>query len=132
VSAPDASFTVHDEALPDGSGVRRESHTPFCEGPKVKFLRPTLLLIFNEAHLRRAISRYAAYFNYWRPHRSLGQRAPCESTVHQFRPEGPSARSRPSTSWVDCITTIGVLHDGLYFCTPNLAVDHECFYPVQM
>jgi putative transposase len=42
------------------------------------------LLVFNESHLRRAIAR--TYFNYWRPHRSLGQRAPCESTVHQFRP----------------------------------------------
>jgi putative transposase len=40
------------------------------------------LIIFNETHLRRAISGYAAYFNYWRPHRSLGQRAPCESAVH--------------------------------------------------
>jgi putative transposase len=50
------------------------------------------LLIFNEVHLRRAISRYAAYFNYWRPHRSLGQRSPCESTVHQFRPRGANCK----------------------------------------
>jgi hypothetical protein len=61
-------------------------------------------------------TRDAAYFNYWRPHRSLGQRAPCESAVHQFRPEGPIAISRPIPSRVDCITSIGVLHDGLYFC----------------
>jgi transposase InsO family protein len=47
------------------------------------------ILVFNEAHLRRAISAYVVYFNYWRPHRSLGQRAPCESTVRQFRPRGP-------------------------------------------
>ena len=46
------------------------------------------MLVFNEAHLRRAISAYVVYFNYWRPHRSLGQRAPCESTVCQFRPRG--------------------------------------------
>jgi len=50
------------------------------------------LLIFNEAHLRRAISGYAAYFNYWPPHRSLGQRAPCGSTVHQFRPRGANRK----------------------------------------
>ena len=46
------------------------------------------LLIFNEAHLRRAISAYVVYFNYWRSHRSLGQRAPCEPAVRQFRPRG--------------------------------------------
>ena len=46
------------------------------------------LFVFNEAHLRRAISGYAAYSNYWRPHRSLGQRTPRESTVHQVRPRG--------------------------------------------
>ena len=33
-----------------------------------------------------------------------------------FDLEGLTARSRPSPSWVDCITSIGVLHDGLYFC----------------
>jgi len=46
------------------------------------------LLVFNEAHLRRGIAEYPAYFNYWRPHRSVGQCAPCEFTVHQFRPRG--------------------------------------------
>ena len=28
--------------LSDGSGVSREAHAPFCERPKVQFLRPTL------------------------------------------------------------------------------------------
>jgi putative transposase len=50
------------------------------------------ILVFNEAHLRRAISAYVAYFNYWRPHRSLGQRAPRESTVCQFRPRGSDCK----------------------------------------
>jgi hypothetical protein len=34
-----------------------------------------------EAHLRRAISGYAAYFNYWRPHRSPSQRAPVDRSL---------------------------------------------------
>lgn len=40
------------------------------------------LLILNERHLRRVLAEYVAYFNHWRPHRSIGQRAPCagEST----------------------------------------------------
>jgi hypothetical protein len=32
--------------------MTREGHVRFCEGPKVKFLRPTLLIIFGERHLR--------------------------------------------------------------------------------
>ena len=28
--------------MSDGSGVSREAHAPFCERPKVQFLRPTL------------------------------------------------------------------------------------------
>jgi putative transposase len=33
--------------------------------------------IFGERHLRRVLAEYVAYFNQWRPHRSIGQRAPC-------------------------------------------------------
>jgi transposase InsO family protein len=39
------------------------------------------LFIFNEAGLRRVMPSYVSYFNHWRPHRSLRQRAPCDSTV---------------------------------------------------
>ena len=35
--------------------------------------------IFNERHLRRVLGEYVAYFNHWRRHRSIGQRAPCAS-----------------------------------------------------
>jgi hypothetical protein len=44
------------------------------------------LFVLNETHLRQAPSAYVTHFNYWHPHRSLGQRAPCESGVLQFRP----------------------------------------------
>ena len=37
------------------------------------------LFVFNELTLRRAISSYVAYYNHHRPHRSIGQRAPCAS-----------------------------------------------------
>jgi transposase InsO family protein len=101
-----------------GLGIK-QVRTPFQGAPgKRDFgeVGEDHLLVFNEAHLRRAISRYAAYFNYWRPHRSLGQRSPCESTVHQFRPRGANCKITAEPVWVDCITSIGVLHDGLYFC----------------
>jgi transposase InsO family protein len=34
-------------------------------------------LIFGHQHLQRTIDEYVAYYNRWRPHRSLGQIAPC-------------------------------------------------------
>jgi transposase InsO family protein len=33
--------------------------------------------IFSERHLRWVLAEYVTYFNQWRPHRSIGQRAPC-------------------------------------------------------
>jgi hypothetical protein len=48
------------------------------------------LLIFNEAGLRRIMASYVSYFNHWRPHRSLRQRAPCDSTV--LRSRAPSGK----------------------------------------
>jgi putative transposase len=35
------------------------------------------LMVFNEGILRRVLSAYVTYYNRWRPHRSLGQAAPC-------------------------------------------------------
>ena len=35
------------------------------------------LIVFSEAHLRRVLSECVAYYNRWRPRRSLGQAAPC-------------------------------------------------------
>jgi len=34
-------------------------------------------LILGHHHLQRTVDEYAAYYNRWRPHRSLGQRPPC-------------------------------------------------------
>jgi hypothetical protein len=35
-----------------------------------------LMFILSERHLRRVLAEYVGYFNCWRPHRSIGQRAP--------------------------------------------------------
>jgi putative transposase len=35
------------------------------------------VFIFNERHLENVLTDYVGYFNYWRPYRSIGQRAPC-------------------------------------------------------
>jgi transposase InsO family protein len=39
------------------------------------------LLIFNERQLQKVLAEYLDYFNHWRPHRSIGQRARCASTT---------------------------------------------------
>jgi len=31
----------------------------------------------KSGHLQMVLAEYVAYFNHWRPHRSIGQRAPC-------------------------------------------------------
>jgi putative transposase len=69
-----------------GLGIR-QIHTPF-RSPRanataerwVRSLRTECLdhlFVFNDRHLRTVLAEYVAYFNHWRPHRSIGQRAPC-------------------------------------------------------
>jgi TIR domain len=48
----------------------------------------TRRLIADERHLQRVLDEYVAYFNAWRPHQGLGQRAPCGSA--------PTAPSNPT------------------------------------
>ena len=53
------------------------------------------MLIFNERHLRRVLAEYVGYFNHWRPHRSIGQRAPCAQTTRVPRCEGRKVIAKP-------------------------------------
>ena len=39
------------------------------------------VVILNEGHLQRVLDEYVAYFNAWRPHEGLGQRALCGSAL---------------------------------------------------
>ena len=39
------------------------------------------LFIFNQRQLNKVLAEYVDYFNHWRPHRSIGQRAPCGSVT---------------------------------------------------
>ena len=42
------------------------------------------LIVFNEAHLRRILSKYASYYNEVRTHLSLGKDAPCTRPIERF------------------------------------------------
>jgi putative transposase len=57
--------------------------------------------IFGERHLRRVLAEYITYFNQWRPHRSIGQRAPCAPA--RKTPDRPSGK-------VVAVPVLGGLH----------------------
>jgi putative transposase len=57
--------------------------------------------ILGKRHLRRVLAEYVTYFNQWRPHRSIGQRAPCAPV--------PRTRTRQSGKVV-AVPVLGGLH----------------------
>ena len=42
------------------------------------------VIVFNEDHLRRILSKYASYYNEVRTHLSLGKDAPCTRPIERF------------------------------------------------
>ena len=61
------------------------------------------VFIFNERHLQKVLGEYVGYFNHWRPHRSIGQRAPCA-------PATPAPRRSAQGQKVIAIPVLGGLH----------------------
>ncbi|MDP9374958.1 MAG: transposase [Chloroflexota bacterium] len=54
------------------------------------------VLVLSEAHLRRILHEYVAYFNTARPHQGLEQRIPAPPEVYVLRPEpGRTVRAVP-------------------------------------
>jgi len=53
----------------------------------------TIYLFFSEHNLRRALSTHVTYYNWWRPHRSLGKRAPCGAAMSLPQDAGRSLRN---------------------------------------
>ena len=41
------------------------------------------LIVLGEAHLRRILTKYAAYYNDWRTHRSLNKDAPMHRAIQR-------------------------------------------------
>ena len=64
--------------------MSREAHVRFWERAVVKFRRATRLVVLGEAHLRRILGRYAAYYNESRIHRSLDKDAPLHRAIERF------------------------------------------------
>ena len=53
------------------------------------------LFILNERHLWMVLADYVEYFNRWRPHRSIGQRAPSAAAETMSDPEGREVVAEP-------------------------------------
>jgi putative transposase len=104
----------------DGLGVRQQLRTP-RKAPRANALAECWvrsarteclhhLFIVHERHLQWVLDEYVAYFNAWRPHQGLGQRAPGGSapTARPARRAGSSG----SRCWGACIMCITMLPDG--------------------
>src|SRR5262249_42068171 len=61
------------------------------------------VLIFNERHLQKVLAEYVGYFNDWRPHRSIGQRAPCA-------PRAPAPHRSAQPRKIIATPVLGGLH----------------------
>jgi len=53
------------------------------------------LFILNERHLQMVMAEYVQYFNRWRPHRSVGQRAPRAAAGTTSDPKGREVVAEP-------------------------------------
>lgn len=102
-----AAFT----RLAEASGItvlRTPVRAPRANAITERFLRSVRgecldhLLLLGEAHLRRALGEYVAYFNRDRPHQGLGQRVPAA------RASPGSARHDPDS--VVAVPVLGGLH----------------------
>jgi hypothetical protein len=40
------------------------------------------MIVLSEVHLRRILTKYSAYYNEWRTHRSLNKYAPIHRAIH--------------------------------------------------
>jgi transposase InsO family protein len=52
-------------------------------------------LIFGHQHLQRTVGDYVTYYNRWRPHRNLGQTAPCPHVREVSRKPARHLISKP-------------------------------------
>ncbi len=107
----DAKFGPRFAQLAEASGiavVRTPVRVPRANAVAERFLRSVRrecldhLLLLGEAHLRRALGEYVAYFNAARPHQGLRQRVPM--------PGEPSGWARHDAGAIVAIPVLGGLH----------------------
>jgi putative transposase len=78
--------------------IRTPPHTPVANAYAERWVgtvRHELLdrtLIWNHAQIERALDEYVAHYNTHRPHRVLGQHAPDNRDVVEYRPGQPIRR----------------------------------------
>jgi hypothetical protein len=72
------------------------------------------MLIFGEAHLRRVLSAYSAYYNQARTHLALQKDAPLKRSIERF------GRIAAIPSWLDCTTNTSGYDFRKGQCQPDL------------
>ena len=80
--------------------MSREAHVRFWEGVGVKLPRATHFVILSEAHLRRLLCSFRAYYNNSRPHQALENNSPIPRDV-----QPPSCGGR-----IRAVSEVGGLH----------------------
>jgi transposase InsO family protein len=107
----DAKYGARFAQVAEASGitiVRTPIRAPRANAIAERFLRSVRrecldhLLLLGEAHLRRALREYVAYFNQARPHQGRGQRVPV--------PNGPPGSARRAAGEVIASPVLGGLH----------------------
>ena len=80
-----------DAAVRSLSGSKRTSNRIYEYTPLVERLIGSArhectdhVIVFNEDHLRRILSKYASYYNEVRTHLSLGKDTPCTRPIERF------------------------------------------------
>ena len=64
--------------------MSREAHVRVARRNFTTARSQNRLIVFGEAHLRRILGRYAAYYNESRIHRSLDKDAPFHRAIERF------------------------------------------------
>jgi transposase InsO family protein len=115
----DRKYGSHFDHVAASSGIRvlrTPVRTPRANATCERFLgsvrREYLdhILILGEAHLRRVLRAYAAYFNDARPHQGIGQAIPARTEPGHGERVAPG-RIVAIWSWAASITTIAMPRD---------------------
>ena len=81
------------------------------------------MFILNERHLRRILAEYIAYFNHWRPHRSIGQRALCAPIALEPHPNGTKNIAEPVLGGLHHVYQLAARKRRIIFLRPTARVE---------
>jgi len=75
--------------------------------------------ILNERHLRKVLAEYVQYFNRWRPHRAIDQRAPCAVDLPVFEARHGEIIGEPVLGGLHHVYHLASYRFGSGICAPQ-------------